>query len=102
MKLDDIFRYSEAASAHAKEVDSVASLINWLSVFFFCLIIGLMIYFMIRYRRRSENEKTPHISHNLLLEIAWSVIPLAIILVFFVRGYKTFIQCYGTCPICSN
>ncbi len=98
MKLDNTFRYSEAASAHAKEVDSVASLINYLSVFFFVLIIGLMIYFMIRYRRRSENEKTPHISHNLFLEIAWSVIPLAIIMVFFVRGYKTFINVMAPAP----
>ena len=102
MKLDDIFRYSEAASAHAKEVDSVGTLINWLSVFFFCLIIGLMIYFMIRYRRRSENEKTPHISHNLFLEIAWSVIPLAIILVFFVRGYKTFINVMHPAPFAQT
>ena len=102
MKLDDIFRYSEAASAHAKEVDSVGTLINWLSVFFFCLIIGLMIFFMIRYRRRSENEKTPHISHNLFLEIAWSVIPLAIILVFFVRGYKTYINVMHPAPFAQT
>ena len=102
MKLDNIFRYSEAASAHAKEVDSVGSLINWLSLFFFVLIIGLMIYFMIRYRRRSENEKTPHISHNLILEIAWSVIPLAIILVFFVRGYKTFINVMQPAPYAQS
>ncbi|WDE96597.1 cytochrome c oxidase subunit II [Lentisphaera profundi] len=102
MKLDNIFRYSEAASAHAKEVDSVGSLINWLSVVFFVLIIGLMLYFMIRYRRRSENEKTPHITHNLLLEIAWSVIPLAIILVFFVRGYKTFINVMQPAPYAQS
>lgn len=102
MKLDNIFRYSEAASAHAKEVDSVGSLINWLSVVFFVLIIGLMLYFMIRYRRRSENEKTPHISHNLVLEIAWSVIPLAIILVFFVRGYKTYINVMQPAPYAQS
>ena len=87
-----MLKYAEKASAHAADVDSVASLINWISLFFFVLIIGLMVLFMIRYRRRGEGEKTPHISHNLVLEIAWSVIPLAIILVFFVKGYKTFIN----------
>ena len=87
-----MLKYAEKASAHAADVDSVATLINWLSLFFFVLIIGLMVFFMFRYRRRGEGEKTPHISHNLVLEIAWSVIPLAIILVFFVRGYKTFIN----------
>ena len=87
-----MLKYAEKASAHAADVDSVASLINWISLFFFVLIIGLMVFFMFRYRRRGEGEKTPHISHNLVLEIAWSVIPLAIILVFFVKGYKTFIN----------
>ena len=55
-------------------------LITFIDIFFFVLIAGLVIVFARRYRRRGPDEITPHITHNEKLEIAWSVIPLVIVI----------------------
>jgi cytochrome c oxidase subunit 2 len=53
-----------------------------------CLIlIGGMIYFAVKYRRKSENDKTPYISHNTFLEFLWSFIPFVIFMVVFGWGW---------------
>ena len=45
--------------------------------FFFALIVGLMVLFVIRYRRRAGREPEPSPHHNTALELTWTVIPLA-------------------------
>ena len=79
------FIYPPDASTFAKDTDSVFTFITWVCIFFFVLIIGLMVYYMIRYRRRSEDEVTPHISHNLVLEVVWSVVPIIIVIYSFMQ-----------------
>src|SRR5688572_6975301 len=79
-----------AASTFAREVDSAYTLINVICVFFFVLLMGVMTYFVVRYRRRSANDLTPNIAHNTPLEIFWTVVPLILVFwIFFVgfRGY---------------
>jgi cytochrome c oxidase subunit 2 len=75
-------------STTAGSVDGLFYLILWISVFFFVLIVGLMVLFVILYRRRSEGS-TPRKSatHNTLLEITWSVIPLGIVILIFYLGF---------------
>jgi cytochrome c oxidase subunit 2 len=56
-----------------------------------CLIlIGGMIYFAFKYRRRSKNDKTPYIAHNSLLEFIWSFIPFVIFMIVFIWGWKLY------------
>ncbi len=53
-----------------------------------CLIlIGGMIYFVVKYKRKSDNDVTPYISHNTALEFLWSFIPLVIFLAIFAWGW---------------
>lgn len=62
------------------------------SVISFALVIGGMIYFAIKYRRRGPEDQTPYISHNTTLEFLWSFIPFVIFMVVFVWGWILFYQ----------
>lgn len=55
-------------------------------------LIGVLIYFVIKYRRESEDEVTPLITHNNKLEVTWSVIPLIMVLIVFGWGYQVFME----------
>jgi cytochrome c oxidase subunit 2 len=79
------------SSSVAAEVDGVFSFIFWISMFFFVGIVGALLYFVVRYRRRPgvAAERTLH--HSTWLEIAWSVIPFLLLIVIFVVGFTTFV-----------
>ena len=82
--------FPHAASTLAGRVDALyIYLIAWSVVF--TLIISLSIlYFAIKYRRRSEHELPHGVEGSLKLEIAWSVIPLLISMSFFFWGASVF------------
>jgi len=50
-----------------------------------------VIAFSIKYRRRSDDERTPHIHGSTMLEIVWTVIPLGITMVIFFWGASLFV-----------
>ncbi len=72
-------------SEFAKEVDFVYMSLFWLSVFLFLGIAVPAIYFAWRYRYK-PGRVTPHQTHNTLLEIIWSVIPLMLCVGIFFWG----------------
>ena len=80
----------EQASSVAPEVDALYLFLVGISIFFGVLIAALVVGFAVRYRRRSEDEKTPHIHGSALLEIAWSAIPLAIVMAVFFWSAKIY------------
>lgn len=74
-----MFRYlPEQASEIAPKIDWVNNLITDLSVFFTAAVVGAMLYFAIRYRRREDNQETPAILGSHFLEILWTVVPTVI------------------------
>ncbi len=80
-------------STGAAAVDSVFSLVFWVAAFFFVLIVALMVAFVVRYRRRPgrlDAEASP--SHNTPLELTWTLIPIAIVIVIFVWGFKVYLD----------
>ena len=86
----DLPLFPERASTIASQVDALYFYLVAVSAFFVVLIAILVIVFAIKYRRRSEEEIPPAIKGGLLLEIAWSVIPLCIAMTFFFWGAKIF------------
>ena len=54
-----------------------------------------------RYRRRSEDDVTPHITHNQRLEIIWSVIPLLAVMSLLL-GLPRLHECYGGARECDR
>ena len=73
----------------AAQWDSLYGFVLWLSVFFFVLVVGAMIYFAIKYRYR-EGVKTKYITHNLALEAAWIAVPTLLLLIIFGWGYSVY------------
>lgn len=79
-----------AATEIAKGVDGLYAFLL-ISSFISCvLVIGGLIHFAMKYRRRSEGEKTAYISHNTALEFLWSFIPFVIFMIAFVWGWIEF------------
>ncbi|MDX1815279.1 MAG: cytochrome c oxidase subunit II transmembrane domain-containing protein, partial [Thermodesulfobacteriota bacterium] len=86
------FTLGEAASRTTGEVDALFLFITVVSLFFFLLVEGLLIYFAIRYRMRkgTEPSETPDIRGNMLMETIWIVIPTIVVASFFYYGYRVF------------
>jgi cytochrome c oxidase subunit 2 len=83
----------EQASTNAPSQDWLFYFIWYLSVFWFVLIIALMVIFAIRYRRRNpEQQPASNVSHSTVLEIAWSVPLLGVVLFIFWLGLGGFVQ----------
>jgi cytochrome c oxidase subunit II len=82
-----IFGDKMPASHAAAWSDGLFLLITWFSIFFFVVLMALMVYFVIKYRRRPGVPAQPSPHHNTLLEIFWTVVPSSSMLVMFVYGF---------------
>lgn len=71
----------------AQRVDSLYGFLLIASLISFLMLIGGMMYFAVKYKRRTENDATPNITHNNVLEFAWSFIPFLIFMLVFVWGF---------------
>lgn len=80
----------ESASNLASNVDNITLFVTLLSLFFFVLISVFLVYFSIKYRRKSENQETAYVTGNELIEIIWTVIPTILLMVIFAWGYMAF------------
>ncbi len=79
-------------STRAQGVDDLFYFILAVSVFFFAIIVGAMVVFLIKYRARPGVEVQPSPSHNNLLEIVWTVIPGAIVGAIFFWGFVGYLD----------
>lgn len=77
------------ATELAASWDYLYNFLVWLSVFFFVLIVGGMIYFAYKYRSR-PGLKTKYMTGSHILEIIWIVLPTLLLLVIFGWGYSVY------------
>jgi len=82
----------EGASSAAPEVDATFFLILYISLFFFVGIVGTMIYFVVKYRRRSPGQRTSPNEGNVHLEIVWTIVPAVIMVGLFYIGFRTWVK----------
>ncbi len=75
-----------AGSDVASRWDSLYSFLVWMSVFFFVLVIGAMLVFIVKYKD-GPGKKSAYITDNHLLEALWTLIPLVLVMVIFVWGW---------------
>src|SRR5579864_4027174 len=73
----------EQASSIARSVDQLYFFLTAVTLFFTALIFSIIFYFMIKYRRRSPDERPKAIEGSLPLEILWSAIPTLIVALVF-------------------
>ena len=83
--------FPERASAMAWQVDGLYFLLVAVSVFFTLLIFALILVFAIKYRR-SVHPHPVQIEGSLPLELAWTLIPLGICMIFFAWGSLIYFQ----------
>jgi cytochrome c oxidase subunit 2 len=62
-----------------------------ISIFFFILIIGLVAYFGVKYRRKKDIATT-EVDHHFQMELAWTVIPLVLCIGLFFVGAKGYMN----------
>ena len=71
-------------------VDTAFKVIFGIGIFFLVSITTVMIWFVIRYRKKNH-PKAIQFKDNNVLEITWTVIPLILVLLMFYFGYMGFI-----------
>lgn len=79
-------------STMSGEIDAVFNLILYVGTFFFALVSGLAVYFVVKYRRKEKPGLTSGVDQNAMLELTWTVIPTLIVVVFFILGFRTFLK----------
>jgi cytochrome c oxidase subunit 2 len=82
--------FPERASTMAGRVDALYFFLLGITAFFSLLIAGLIVYYAIKYRRRTPDAVGAPIHGGLALEVTWTVIPLFITMILFVWGASVF------------
>src|SRR6266436_4987927 len=82
--------FPESASTMAPRVDALYFFLLAISAFFGLLIAGLIVYYAIKFHRRTPDQIGTQIHGGMVLEITWSVIPLMITMVIFVWGASVY------------
>ena len=85
------FWLPKQGSTLAPVIDEGWDLAFWISIVFFILVVVPMFLFVVKYKRRHDKEIGAPAGHNTALEIGWSVVPLAIVMVCFLVGFKGFL-----------
>lgn len=78
-----------AASTFCPDTDGLFWFVTYVSIFFFVLITAILVYAVVKWHRRTEDQPAAsNVTHNTALEVTWTVIPLIIVMVIFVWGWK--------------
>lgn len=82
----------EPASTVAGDVDTLFYFILVTSAIIFVGVMGAMVTFAWRYRRRSENDRPEPVRESKLVEASWIAIPSILVAVVFVWGFRVFLE----------
>ncbi len=92
-RLTAAFWLPHGESTFSPQVQFLWNFWYWISVFFTVLIVGLMVFFVIRYRHTKDRTiADPSPTHNNALEITWTIIPLIIVMVIFALGFTEYMN----------
>jgi cytochrome c oxidase subunit 2 len=82
----------ESASTVSSKVDALYFYLCGVTLFFTLLISGVLVFFVIKYRRRSPFEIPQRIAGSHKLETMWSVIPFIIAMSMFAWGAQIYFE----------
>lgn len=80
------------ASTTAASVDHLQYALTAITLFFTVVIFSAIFYFMVKYRRRSDDEMPPEIKTSVPLEVTWTVIPTLICAGIFVWASSLYFE----------
>src|SRR5258707_8848945 len=84
----------ESASTYSGDVDALYFYISGVTVFFTLLISFVIIFFVVKYRRRNPFEIPRPIEGSMKLQTLWSLIPLLLAMSIFFSGAKIYFNQY--------
>ncbi|HEV8187316.1 MAG TPA: cytochrome c oxidase subunit II [Pyrinomonadaceae bacterium] len=84
----------ESASTLSWKVDALYFYLSGVTLFFALLISSVLIFFVIRYRRRTPYEIPRPIAGSHKLETLWTIIPFIIAMTMFGWGAQVYFQQY--------
>ena len=84
----------ERASSFAWKVDALYFYLSGVTLFFALLISATLIFFVIRYRRRSPYEIPRPVAGSHKLETIWTIIPFVIAMTMFFWGATVYFEQY--------
>lgn len=84
----------ESASTFSWQVDALYFYLSGVTLFFTLLISATLIFFVIRYRRRTPYEIPRPVAGSHKLETVWTVIPFVIAMTMFAWGARVYFEMY--------
>jgi cytochrome c oxidase subunit 2 len=81
----------DPASPAAQSIANLHTITLWIASIVFLIVCTLLIYSLIRFRRKSADEPEPDQSFhgNTTLEVIWTIIPVGILVTLLVLTYQT-------------
>jgi len=87
-----------ASSSLAGEVDSLFWFVFWVSTIIFAMVVLAKLYFVFKYKRKSESEVPQPVHESKLLEATWIVVPTILVLIVFTWGFDVFVKLSSAPP----
>jgi cytochrome c oxidase subunit II len=84
----DRYNLPEPQSIIAREIYDLHTLIMWIIVGIFVVVFGAMIYSIIKHRR-TAGHKAQQFHENVMVEIAWTIVPFLILIGMAYPATKT-------------
>lgn len=81
-----------AASELAASMDTLYAFIFWVSVICFVVIVGLMTFFVLKYRRKTETDETPYIEGHTPTEVSVSIGLFILVMGLFIWGWTDYMK----------
>ena len=72
-----------------RDVDYLFKLLIWAGTFVFVFVEGILVYTLIKYRKRPGQAEPVHVHGNTALEITWTVVPLLILVLIGIPTVTT-------------
>ena len=88
----------EQASTYAEKLDPLVGFITLVTVVMTLLIFVLIVFFALKYRRRRPDERPRPVIESKALEVVWTAVPTAVVLVMFFWGARTYFMVYKDVP----
>ena len=82
----------EAASTVSGDVDALFYFVLWVSTILFVGVIGTMVLFAWKFRRRSSQDRPQPVRENKFIEASWIVVPTILVAIVFVWGFRVFLE----------
>ena len=86
-----MFFFNRGATVAASETDDLAIWLWWFCLIWFVVLMGMMAFFVIKFRRKKGQIAQASTSHNTPLEIAWTVIPTLMLVYIFFQGFRGYV-----------